>query len=149
MKKLLVLVIAVFPFLSSFSQTQNPVTWKVAFNASSAVEGEIIISAAIEPGWHTYSQRPTTDGPIPTSFSFTPSKQYELIGKTEESNAHEEFDKAFEAKTFIFTGKAEFKQKIKITGKPGFIIPFKVEFMSCNDRMCLPPKTVDLNVKVQ
>ena len=89
------------------------------------IEGEIIITALIEKGWHTYSQRPTDAGPISTIISFPTSKQYTLIGKTEESNAHEEFDKAFEAMLFTFTDKAEFNQKIKFT-KAGFTITGKI-----------------------
>ncbi len=130
------------------SQTQNPVKWQATYKSTSATEGEVIITADIEKGWHTYSQRPTDAGPIPTSFKFTPSKDYELAGKTEEGNAHEEYVKAFEAKIFVFNGKAEFKQKVKVK-KKGAAISVKVEYMSCNDMMCLPPKTVDLSVKAQ
>jgi hypothetical protein len=86
---------------------------------------------------------------LPTSFAFTKSAQYELLGKTEESEAHEEFVKAFEAKIFVFTGKAEFRQKIRHQGKGPLTVSFQVEYMCCNDMMCLPPKTVDLSVKVQ
>ena len=128
---------------------ETPVKWITNYQASNANEGEIVITANIDKNWHIYSQRPTDAGPISTSFSFTPSKQYTLVGKTEELNAHEEFDKAFDAKIFVFNDKAEFRQKIKLTGKAGFVIPFKVEFMSCNDKMCLPPKTIDLSVKTQ
>lgn len=138
-----------FLSLLSFGQQQNPVVWQANYKSLSASEGEIVISAVIQNGWHTYSQRPTEAGPIPTSFSFAPSTQFQLVDKVEETDAHEEFVKAFDAKIFVFTGKAEFKQKIKITAKSGFVIPFKVEYMCCNDMMCLPPKTVDLSVKVQ
>ena len=122
--------------------------WNAVYKSISDSEGEIIITAEIEKNWHTYSQRPTDAGPIPTSFKFTESKDFETEGKTEESNAHEEFVKAFDAKIFVFTTKAEFKQKIKVK-KKGANVSFKVEFMSCNDIMCLPPKTVDLTVKAQ
>lgn len=131
------------------AQPQNPVTWMASYKAVSATEGEIVITALIEKDWHTYSQRPTEAGPIPTSFKFTPNAQFKLDGPTTETDAHEEFVKAFDAKIFVFTGKAEFRQKIKLTGKGGFTIPFSVEYMCCNDMMCLPPKTVDLSVKVQ
>jgi len=149
MKKLFI-VLASFIFTSLIqAQTQNPVTWTAAYKALSATEGEITITANIEKGWHTYSQRPTDAGPIPTSFTFPKSKDYELVGKTEEGNAHEEYVKAFEAKVFVFSGKAEFKQKVKLKSKGGFAILFKVEYMCCNDMMCLPPKTLDLSVKAQ
>lgn len=149
MKKFLLFTFVLFLSLSSLSQTGDPVNWKVSYTSISATEGELIIHATIDKNWHIYSQRPTDAGPIPTSFSFSPSKQYSLLGKTEENNAHEEFDKAFDAKIFVFNDKAEFKQKIKLNSKASFSIPFKVEFMCCNDMMCLPPKTIELSVKVQ
>lgn len=149
MKKILFLFSALVFSLAAKSQSQNPVTWVATYKAISAGEGEIIIQAKIDKGWHTYSQRPTEAGPIPTSFEFKalPSN-YELAGKTVETDAHEEFVKAFDAKIFVFTDKAEFKQKIKVKGKGGFTVPVKIEFMTCNDMMCLPPKTIELMVKV-
>jgi hypothetical protein len=146
MKKIFFALIFCTAVFSSQAQSQNPVQWMAFYKSLTPTEGEIVITAMIDKNWHTYSQRPTDAGPIPTSFTFAASKQYQLVGKTEESDAHEEFVKAFEAKIFLFTNKAEFHQKIKLLTKPGFSIPFKVEFMSCNDMMCLPPKTIDLSV---
>ncbi len=148
MKNILLSLFSLFLFAEAKSQAQNPVKWTATYKSISATEGEISINATIDNGWHTYSQRHTDAGPIPTSFKYTPTKDYELVGKTEESNAHEEFVKAFDAKIFVFTGKAEFKQKVKVKTK-GASITFKVEYMCCNDMMCLPPKTIDLTVKAQ
>lgn len=148
MKKLLLLFISLFAFFGTEAQQQNPITWVATYKSTSATEGEITITPKIEKGWHSYSQKVTADGPVPTSFKFTESKQYTLVGKTEESNVNEEFDKAFDAKIFIVGEKSVFKQKIKFT-KAGFNLPFKIEFMCCNDQMCLPPKITDLTVKVQ
>ena len=149
MKKLTLLCFSLLTLgLSSYAQ-QNPVKWFASYKALSATEGEILITASIDKGWHTYSQRPTEAGPISTTFVFANAGNYELVGKTEESGAVEEYDKAFEAKIFSFNNKAEFRQKVKVIGKKGFIIPFKVEFVACNDNMCLPPKTIDLSVKTQ
>ena len=150
MKKIaLTLCFSVLSLLNIYSQGQNPVKWVASYKSISATEGEIIITAQIDRPWHTYSQRPTPDGPVPTAFSFTETKQYQLVGKVEESNAREEFDAAFGAKVFVFADKAEFKQKIKLTAKTPLTIFFKVEYMCCDDKMCLPPKTIDLSVKVQ
>jgi hypothetical protein len=148
MKKLISFSLLLFAAFSLSSQVQNPVSWKAEYHQLNATEGEIIIHATIEKNWHTYSQKVTSDGPVPTSFSFTP-KGYELVGKVEESEAHEEFVPAFDAKIFVYTDKAEFKQKVKLTSKSPVTASFKVEYMSCNDKMCLPPKTVDLSVKLQ
>jgi DsbC/DsbD-like thiol-disulfide interchange protein len=145
MKKLVLLFLAAFS-LPSFSQQKDPVSWKAEYRAAA---GEVVITAFIENGWHTYSQRPTDAGPIPTSFTFAPVKGVKLIGKPEETDAHEEFVPAFDAKIFVFKGKAEFRQKVELAGKGPFTLPLKVEYMSCNDMMCLPPKTLDLTVKLQ
>jgi len=149
MKKLFALAFSLFAFLGVKSQGQNPVTWQAVYKSISATEGEIVITPKIEKGWHTYSQKVSADGPVATSFKFTESKQYALVGKVVESNVHEEFDKAFDAKIFVVTDKSEFRQKVKLSAKGGATVALKVEFMCCNDMMCLPPKTVDLTVKAQ
>lgn len=148
MKKLIILSLSLLSFFGLNAQQQNPITWVASYKSISATEGEITITPKIEKGWHSYSQKVTADGPVPTSFKFTESKQYTLVGKTEEENVHEEFDKAFDAKIFVVTDKSSFKQKIKFA-KAGFNVAFKLEFMCCNDQMCLPPKTTELTVKVQ
>jgi len=149
MKHVYSFVLLCFSTLSLIAQVQNPVNWKAEYKKSSSTQGEIIITANIDMGWHTYSQRPTDAGPIPTSFTFTPSKSFTLIGKPEETEAHEEFVPAFEAKIFVFKEKAVFKQKVDVIDQTGALAQVKVEYMTCNDMMCLPPKTVELTVKIQ
>lgn len=148
MRALLLFVLLCFAsFLQAQAPAQDPVSWTAVYKPTGEQSGEIHITANIEKGWHTYSQRPTDAGPISTTFSFVPSAQYALSGPAEESNVHEEFDKAFEARLFMFSEKAEFIQKIKLKSKSGFPITFSVEYVACNESMCLPPKTVRLLVK--
>lgn len=149
MKKIYLVCIYLFVFTSIRSQIKNPINWVINYRSISSSEGEIIIVANIEKGWHTYSQKPTDAGPVPTSFTFKTSKNYQLIDKPLETGAHQEFVKAFDATIFVFTNKAEFKQKIKINTKNTFNIDFKIEYMSCNDQMCLPPKIVENSIKIQ
>ncbi len=127
---------------------KKPVTWDVTYAATSANEGEIIYTATIDNNWHIYSQRPTDVGPIPTSFSVTPNAQIELIGKTQEGQAHEEYVSAFDAKVFVFTDKAVFKQKIKRKNKETLTIHTSLEYMTCNDKQCLPPTTLEFDVVI-
>jgi Disulphide bond corrector protein DsbC len=149
MKKILPLFLFLFASIHLFSQAPNPINWLTSYKAISATEGEITVTALIDKPWHTYSQQVIPDGPVPTTFSFTPNKQYDLIGTTQESKPEEEYVEAFGAKVLHFSDKAEFKQKVKISGKTGFIISFTVEYMCCDNKMCLPPKTVSLSVKTQ
>lgn len=149
MKKHLFAVLFGAITLSAAGQQQEPVSWSAEFRPINDKEGEILVKGTIQKGWHTYSQRETDAGPIPTSVTFAPSANYELKGKTEETGAKEEFDKAFDAKLYVFHDKAVFSQKISIKADRPFSIPLSVEYMSCNDMMCLPPKTVNLQVQVQ
>lgn len=131
------------------AQQQDPVHWSARYLKTSASEGEVVISAIIDKNWHTYSQKATADGPIPTSFTITPPKGVQLIGSVSESQPHEEFVPAFGAKIAVFSEKAEFRQKIQVNGKSAQVISIIVEYMTCNDMMCLPPKTAELSVKMQ
>lgn len=146
----LFLFLSCFVFsLSAQQAAPSPVSWMAVYQPISKQEGEVVIKAIIEKGWHTYSQRPTDAGPISTVISFKPSAQFELIGTTKENHVIEEYDKAFEARLYMFSDKAEFRQKVKLKSDPGFSIAFAIEFVACNDGMCLPPKTIDLNVRTQ
>lgn len=135
--------------LAVFSQAPlSPVSWSVSYTDLPNNEGELVFKAKIDPKWHIYSQRPTDAGPIPTSFSITPGAGIELVGKVQENDAHEEFVAAFDAKVFIFEKEAVFKQKVKRKTKAGAKISATVEYMTCNDRQCLPPKIVDLSTDI-
>lgn len=149
MKKLFTLFLALFVATTASAQAPDPVKWIASYKAISATEGEITVTAVIEKNWHIYSQKPSDAGLIPTALRFVAGTQYELSGAAQEYGAKEEYDKAFDAKVSSFYDKAEFRQKIKLKAKPGFEIKFKVEYMCCNDMMCLPPKTMDLSVKTQ
>lgn len=149
MKKTLALFIGLFVFVTSYSQTESHVTWTANYKSLSATEGEITIVATIDKDWHTYSQQANNAVPFPTLFSFKESKDYQLSGKTEEKNAHVEFDAALGEKLLVFTDKAEFKQKVKLNTKGSHTVLFTVEYISCDNKMCLPPTTKDLSVKIQ
>ncbi|MDP3567522.1 protein-disulfide reductase DsbD domain-containing protein [Sediminibacterium sp.] len=148
MKILLTICIGLFSFLNSHSQ-EKPIKWDVSYTPVSATEGEIIIKAVIEKGWHTYSQQANNAVPFPTLISYKESTQYQLIGKTEEKNTHEEFDEVLKAKLLVFSNKAEFKQKVKLNTKSPQTILLKVEYILCDNKKCLPPTTIDLEIKTQ
>lgn len=148
MKNLFLFLLSIITF-GSFAQTPlKPVTWNASYVSTSATEGEIHFTATIDKKWHIYSQRPTDVGPIPTSFTVSPNADFELVGKVEEGEAHEEFVAAFDAKVFVFSEKAVFKQKIKLKNQKGTTIKSTLEFMTCNDVQCLPPTMIDFSILV-
>ena len=148
MKKLL-LLFALFTIGSAtFAQIYDPVDWTTTVEKVSDTEYDLIVKATIEEGWHVYSQSVPEDGPIPTNFSFVPSPNYELIGKTSEDEGHTEFDAVFNMVIKYFENEATFKQRIKVATSKAFKITGELEFMVCDDERCLPPEFVDLEFNI-
>ena len=52
------------------AQIYDPVKWTFEQKQLSETEGEIILKATIDEGWHLYGTQLPEDGPIATSFTF-------------------------------------------------------------------------------
>ena len=142
MKKLITLLLIAFSTIAN-AQIHNPVKWKTAVEKINDNEYYLVATASIEAGWKLYGQNIPPNGPVPTSFKYTQTPTFELVGKTEESKPIVKHDKVFDMEIAYFYKQAVFKQRIKLLGELTSI-KAEVEFMSCNDSNCLPPDTVDL-----
>ena len=147
MKKIFVFL-SLFAVTIGFSQIHDPVKWSTSVEKISETEYNLLINASLEKNWHLYSQNVPEDGPIPTSFSFETTNDFEIIGKTSEEKGHTVNDPVFEMKIKYFENKATFKQRIKVISKKSFDIKGAVEFMVCDDANCLPPTDVDLSFTI-
>ena len=147
MKKLLSLILILVAFTSQ-AQILEPVKWAFSSKTINDTEAELIITAKIDRGWHVYSQFIEEGGPIPTSFNFSPSGDYKLIGKVSETpKAVSAFDKTFDMQIAWHENKVIFTQKIKLI-KPKTTVTGKLEFMVCDDERCLPPTEVEFKIPV-
>ncbi|MDJ1503741.1 protein-disulfide reductase DsbD family protein [Xanthocytophaga agilis] len=130
------------------AQIERPVTWEFTAKATSAQEATLTFTATIKEGWHVYSQFIEDGGPVPTSFTFTPSKDYQLVGKVEEkSTPIKAFDKTFNMNITWFANKAVFTQKVKLSKATK--VQGSLEFMVCDDTKCLPPDQVEFAIAVE
>src|SRR4051812_38289323 len=101
MKKLLLL----FVFIAfKFSAQVTHAKWTVESKKVSDCEYDLIFTAKVDKYWHIWSIIPT-NGPNPTSFTFTPNKDYSLVGKVKEPKPHKEYDKTFEMDVYSHEGK--------------------------------------------
>ena len=115
MKKLYTLLLVLLA-LQSQAQIENPVKWSYSAQKTGKNEANILIKADIQKGWHLYSQFIEDGGPIPTSFTFSPSKDFKLEGKVSESpKAVTAFDPNFGMKIAWHETQVVFTQKIKTT----------------------------------
>ena len=139
-KSINLLIFTLFGLFSVSAQIHNPVKWNYSLKETKASEAEIIITAAIDKGWHLYDMNLPEDGPVSTSFSFSEMKGVKLIGKViSRSKPIEKYDNNFDMNLRWFENSAVFAQKIKITDKKTFSIKGETDFMVCDDKQCLPP----------
>ncbi len=150
MKKILnsLFLLVIFPVIS-FSQILEPITWTFKVEQSKPEEATLLLIAKIDRGWHLYSQDIPPKGPIPTTFSFTKSKSYQLDGKVLEQKPILENDAQFNMVLKFFADKSVFKQKIKVLNKKDFVVKGVLNFMCCDDKQCLPPTDVEFEFNVK
>jgi thiol:disulfide interchange protein DsbD len=143
-------ITAIFLFLNInlTGQIYDPVSWDFIYERTGDKTYELVFTASVEKGSHIYSMDVPEGGPIPTSFSFNESSGFSLDGKTYEVTKPEElFDEAFGFKIKSFSDKAEFRQKVT-SENASFTVTGVVNFMSCNNTTCSPPKDVEFSIKI-
>ena len=134
----------------SFAQPADPVSW--SFNSKKLADNvyEVQMTATILQGWHLYAQQQPKDAiAVPTSFSFNKNPLISLEGKVRELGKLEKFrDEKLGIAANQYSRKVIFIQKIKLKGKAKTNVTGKLEFQTCNDERCLPPKTINLSIPI-
>jgi len=133
--------ILLFFISSTLVQAQdNPVHIKLSNKKVSACEYDLIFTASIDEPWHMYSlNKLADDGPNPTVFTFTKSKEYELVGKVKQGAPLKEFDKVFEMNVEYFKHTATFTQRVKLLSDKKISIKGKYEYQACTEEKCIFP----------
>ena len=141
-------LLSMFLFVSMAVSAQNPVTWTFTSKKLTDNSYEIRMTATIEKGWHLYSQAQPEDAVAdPTTFTITNNPLIELSGKIKEVGKMEKFhDKELEISANQYSEKVDFVQIIKLKGKAKTSFSGSVEYQTCDDKKCLPPKTVNFKV---
>lgn len=149
MKKTLKIFIVLALFaMKAKSQILSPVSWSYAAKKTSATEAVVFLKATIEEGWHVYSQTVKEGGPIKTTFTFKPSAEYALVGRTIEPKPVVRMERVFSMDVAFFEGSAIFQQKVKLK-KGQATVKGSLEYMTCNDKQCLPPTTEEFSIPIK
>jgi len=146
MKKLFFLITALVISIGAYAQIEAPVKWSYGAKRISSTEAVVFLKATIQDGWHIYSLNVKDGGPIKTSFTFPPSSEYSLAGKTTEPTPLTRYEKAFSMNVSYFEKSVIFQQKIRLKSAKVSMIKGKLEYMTCNDMKCLPPEDLDFSV---
>ena len=147
MRRLLVIAFILIT-AAAFSQQASPVSWTFASKKISDNVYEVQLVATIQPGWHLYSQsQPGKAIAQPTTFNFSKNPLVDLDGKVKEIGKLEKYkDKELDIEANQYSNKVTFVQKVKVKGKVKTNVSGKLEFQTCDDKKCLPPKTVNFSV---
>jgi len=156
MKPILFPVIAAAALLLPISRlyAQEAATWTAYTDAKDIVPGAgftVKLRASINAGWHVYSTAPMEEGPEPTEIAFPAEAPLRRSGAIRQPKPIIKFDENFGVNTEYYEKEAVFSipARVKDNTPAGEIkTAVEVTFMACNDRMCLPSKTVKVPLTI-
>jgi len=134
---------------------ENPVAWSAICSAKSVHPGQKFsakVSAQITSGWHIYSITQAPGGPTPTEITLAAKQPFTLSGFVIGPLPHSSYDENFQLETDTYERTAAFKVPIAVAAKApsgASAVAIDVRFQACNDRNCLPAKTIHLSAAVR
>jgi hypothetical protein len=149
MNKLLLLFF-LLPFASITFAQSDVVEWKFESKKIADKKYEVKLIAVVKNPWHIYSTNTPDGGPLPTKISFSKNPLTAFEGNIKEVGKLEtHFEEVFDVDTKYFNNKVEFVQLVNVKGNAKTNLTGTVEFMTCNDRECLPPKSVPFTIALK
>jgi thiol:disulfide interchange protein len=134
MNKLLLYLFTFLAFTKVSSQILDPVKWTSRTEKVSDTEFNLIFEGTIDEGWHVYSQFTPDGGPLPIEMTFKNQKgNYNLVGKTAESETKRQYNDVFEVDEVYFSKKVVLTQKISVINAKGFKVDSKVDYQVCKE----------------
>ncbi len=117
--------------------------------AKAGVTVEIKLPLQLRQGYHVNSDKPPDPYLIPLRLTWDAG----ALGSAEVLYPKPDLHKVeFSAAPLpVYSGKFELTTRLKIApnAQPGLVnVPGKLRYQACDDRMCLPPRTVDLTLPV-
>ena len=150
MKKILSLGLCLCMLNLVNAQVQKPVHWTFSAKKINATTYEVHMTASIESGWHLYSQTTPEGGPVATTIEFSKNPLLTIDGSAKEVGKLEQrHEELFGVDVKQFSHKVDFVQKIKIRGNAKTSLNGSIEFMTCDDRQCLPPATQKFSIALK
>lgn len=148
MKRILLASFVSVFYLISSAQSSKQVTWTFTSKKIADKTYEVHMNANINGKWHLYSQN-AGEGPLSTSFNFTKNPLLLMDGKVKEVGKLKKiFEETFNSEVRFYEKSVNFIQVVKIRGNAKTNLAGKVEFMVCDDKLCLPPGEVEFSINV-
>lgn len=129
----------------------NPVKWTFSAKKIADKQFEVEMKAVILPGWHLYSQQQPEDAiAIPTEFVLNQNPLLSLKGKIKEVGKMERYkDATLGVSANQYAGQVSFVQIVELKAKVKTALSGTVEYQTCDDEKCLPPKKVPFTIPLK
>ena len=135
------------------ANAQNPVAWSIRKSSSTAIQlghkFTVQVNAQIADGWYLYSITQPKGGPIRTIISLPKTQSVRLAAAIKGPKPKIKFDENFDINVETYERTATFMLPLQMgtRGKAGRQkVLVDVRFQACNGEICLPPKTVRLEL---
>ncbi len=130
----------------AFAQLEKPISWSYRAQRTGANQATLYLKASLKPKWHVYALNPKPS-PTRTFFTFVPTRDYTLIGATQQPKPTVKYDPFLKASLGYFEKEVVFEQRIRLHKKQT-TVKGKVEFMVCSDKSCLPSDELSFSIPV-
>ena len=132
----------------------DAIKWSAATKATSVRPGasfDVQVTADLADGWHldSITQAPP---PIATRITVPAGQPFALAGSVEGPTPRVAFDQSFGIDTEFYEDSATFVVPVKVAADaPGGKKKLRIDtyFQLCNDQLCLPPKTVPMELSIE
>ncbi|OQY92846.1 MAG: hypothetical protein B6D37_13175 [Sphingobacteriales bacterium UTBCD1] len=151
MKKIFIIIAAFIFAGQAQSQIPDPVSWNFSSKKTGDKTFEIRLTASIQSGWHLYSQVQPQDAiAIPTGIKFNANPLVVMDKKVKEVGKMEKFhDEKLQLSANQYSNKVDFVQVVRLKASAKTNVSGSVEFQTCDDKKCLPPKTVNFSIALK
>jgi hypothetical protein len=134
----------------SFAQSnQLSVAPPDKITAKSGSTAQVKLSAQVRAGFHVNSNTPNEDFLIPLKLTWSGVLETaEIVYPKPQSEKYPFSEKPLSVYTGDFEILTRFKVPAAAASGPG-VVSGKLRYQACNDRMCFPPKTVDISLPIE
>jgi hypothetical protein len=149
MKNVSLLLLLTISF-GAMAQVRNPVKWTFESKKIDAKNYELVITAMVDPGWHIYTLDHNADIGVATTFKFNKNPLGELKGAVKTpAKPKKSKDPSTGEMVAFYEGKIIFTQTVSLKSAVKTTYTGAVEYMACDDKMCLPPTEKTFTISLQ
>jgi DsbC/DsbD-like thiol-disulfide interchange protein len=150
-----VIPIAAFLAATLHAAPPDPVSWKLqplpAARVQAGARIAVKLQATVQEGWHLYGLKPMPEGPIPTRIWIAEGQPFSLAGAIQAPDPQVMQDPSFGMEVELYEGEAVFTLPVKVAtgatpGQQKLVV--SASYQSCNAKLCLPPKSLQVEVPV-